>query len=87
MSGISFQRGSSKVGFEVVQLPNRVNPALVINRGANQDVVAYFTHPDNATRFEQLLDYVIEMQNCEYKAKMWTYYKFRVAEYKRSRRC
>ena len=51
------------IEFGVISVPYRKNRALFIARGANTDVLAYFTSEDNADIFNKALDTIIEMSN------------------------
>lgn len=50
-----------KVEIGVISIPNRKRKALVIFRGANIDVLAYFTCDENADRFEEAIDAIVDI--------------------------
>ena len=60
---IKFKSGSQIIEFGVISVPYRKSKALFIARGANTDVLAYFTSEDNADIFNKALDTIIEMSD------------------------
>jgi hypothetical protein len=64
MTGISFRfKDGTKVEFGVSKFPHRKQFALYKMRGANVDILGYFTSEENAERFCLLLDIIIEETN------------------------
>lgn len=58
--GIQIDTKNGTIQFGVMTVPNRKQKALYISRGANIDVLAYFTSDENAERFDKALDMVID---------------------------
>ena len=60
MSGISFRTSDMRVEFGVTTVPNRKNKALYLARGCQCEVLAYFTSDENAKRFQDALNLIID---------------------------
>jgi len=60
---IKFKSGSQIIEFGVISVPYRKSKALFIARGANTDVLAYFTSEDNADIFNKALDKIVRMSD------------------------
>ena len=60
---IKFEYRNQIVEFGVTSVPYRKSKALFIARGANTDVLAYFTSEDNADIFNKALDKIVRMSD------------------------
>ena len=58
---IKFKSGSQIIEFGVISVPYRKSKALFIARGANTDILAYFTSEENADIFSSALDKIVRM--------------------------
>ena len=60
MSSIKIEAPGRTIEFGVCNIPNRKSKCLYNMRGANFEVLAYFTSDQNAEKFKKSIDDLIE---------------------------